>query len=82
MLKFFWDEFGTQLWSAIHLEYVLGFIMHKNWAAGLRFIMESKVTQTLVASLRTSSRCFFIENQIGDFMSEEKQINDESSGDE
>ena len=73
MLRELWEVFGQYLWTDRHFEPVMRFIIESGWCDGMRIIMRSKTTHSIIKALGSDERTYFIDNILGDISSIENE---------
>jgi hypothetical protein len=66
MLRYLWEAFGSYLWTDRHFEPVMRYLIESGWSDGIKIMMRSKVTHSMIKTLSSDERSFFVDNIIGD----------------
>ena len=65
MLRYLWENFGTNFWELDHLKCIMKQLIHQGAENGINMIFESEVTHQIVKSMASKDRANFIEEYIG-----------------
>lgn len=66
MLRYLWEIYGGYIWTDRHFEVLMRHLFESNWTDGIKIILRSSITHSMIKSLTPNERTYFIDNILGD----------------